>query len=293
MIATANLIKGALFITVITIVAQTTLVERQQSWFKSTLDWFHRTPVTLYFITAKNDRLVPISRSLVGNNNQPEDVIEQLLAGSLEDSGLISPLPAGTEIRKLVLNNGLLHIDVSKQFAKLKSQQALPAIFASLTSLPTVDKVLVTIAQQAFAESNLHQKAIYFHRNDHIVAKFIEAKNPQELIERYLSAGHRGDLLGLPNDVQLLDYDYDPLNAQATLNFSFTDSLNTLGKEHPEATRNILLGIINSLTNFSSVVSVVIKFDGHSRIGLGQCASLIGVPQMAPSILNDERLINL
>ncbi|MEH6473693.1 MAG: hypothetical protein V7752_20920, partial [Halopseudomonas sp.] len=87
-------------------------------------------------------------------------------------------------------------------------------------------------------------------------------------------------------------YRLDPLEGGVSLDFSYTESLRQLGLDHPEATRNILIGLIAALTQFPEIEHVTLGFQGRSQLGLGQCASLIGTPQFKPNILNDERLLS-
>ena len=89
----------------------------------------------------------------------------------------------------------------------------------------------------------------------------------------------------------MLQYDYDPSEALLSLNFTYTPSLHELALEKPERIRLALLGLIVSLTEFSEVRAVQLDFEGHTRLGLGQCSDLLRTPQPRPELLNDERLL--
>ena len=98
-------------------------------------------------------------------------------------------------------------------------------------------------------------------------------------------------MTGLPSDVRLVGYAHDPADGSLSLNFSYTPSVRMLALEHPERMRLLLLGMIASLTEFPSVQTVRLDFEGQTRLGLGQCSDLLRTPQPRPELLNDERLL--
>ena len=112
-----------------------------------------------------------------------------------------------------------------------------------------------------------------------------------DAVAAYLNGPGDGALTGIPRDVRLLKYDYSKEDGLASLDFSYTESVRTLALEKPDIMRSVLLGVIASLTEYAEVRAVRIDFDGHSRLGLGECSDLLRTPQRRPRLLNDERLL--
>jgi Sporulation and spore germination len=98
-------------------------------------------------------------------------------------------------------------------------------------------------------------------------------------------------MTGLPSDVRLLNYGYDPADHSVALNFSYKPSVRTLALETPDKMRFVLLGLIASLTEFPEVEAVQLDFEGRTRLGVGQCSDLLRTRQTRPELLNDERLL--
>ena len=132
---------------------------------------------------------------------------------------------------------------------------------------------------------------LYYASATGLVAVPVSATTPRAAVATYLAGPTDRSLTGLPADVRLLNYAHDPADGSLSLNFSYTPSVRTLALEHPERMRLLLLGLIASLTEFPSVRTVRLDFEGQTRLGLGQCSDLLRTPQPRPELLNDERLL--
>lgn len=263
-----------------------------KAWLDDQLLWFHRMPVTLYYTDSANNYLVPVSRSLAGNADAPRDLFESFSEGPKGDGDLLQLMPAGTEIRNLSLEGGRLQLELSEHFLQANLPLVVPALWHTMRSLPDVQKIHISVAGKALALPPADRRMLFFYSlsQSRLVSVPANARSHMEALKIYLQGTGDTSLIGLPADVQMLGYEFDPIRSSLALNFSFTSSLRQLGTEHPESTRSLLLGLIATLTQFPEVETVTLEFDGHSRLGLGECASLIGTPQTQPMVLNDERL---
>ena len=101
--------------------------------------------VTVYFPTSDATGLVPTERTVTVTN---QDVIRALFKEfSTPPSGLVAPLPKGTELLDAKIKDGIATINLSKTFKNnfeggaTGEQMVLYSIVNSLTSLPDVKSV--------------------------------------------------------------------------------------------------------------------------------------------------------
>jgi len=253
--------------------------------------WGTTTTVTLYF--ADGRFLFPVSRQLPTNDDLPRAALQALLAGPRAGSGLTSPIPPGVEIRSLKLADGVAHVDLSAAFLVEHddTHAAETAIIETMTALPGVTSVAVSVEGKSLAQSATRVPLLYYASANGLVAVPASATNPRAALTMYLSGPSDPKLTSLPPDVQLLKYEYDPADGLLALNFTYTPSVRALALEKPERMRLLLLGLIAGLTEFSEVRAVRLDFGGQARLGLGQCSDLLRTPQPRPALLNDERLL--
>jgi spore germination protein GerM len=233
-----------------------------------------------------------VSRSLAGNADAPRALFESFAEGPKDGGGLLKLVPNGTEIRSLSMDGGQLQLELSEHFLQANLPLVVPALWHTMRSLPDVQKMLITVAGKDLALPPADRRMLFFYSlsQSRLVSVPVNARSHMEALKLYLQGTGDASLIGLPADVQMLGYEIDPIRSSLALNFSFTPSLRQLGTEQPESTRSLLLGLIATLTQFPEIETVTLEFDGHSRLGLGECASLIGTPQTQPTVLNDERL---
>lgn len=263
-----------------------------KEWLDNQLLWFHRTPVTLYYTDSASNNFEPVSYSLAGNADNPRMLFKLFSKWPQGVRGMLPPLPDGTEIRSLSLEGGQLQLELSEHFLQANLPLAVPALWHTMKSLPDVQNVHVTVAGKPLTMPSSNTRMLYFYSlsKSRLVSLPANASSHRQALEMYLQGPSDNKLIGLPADVQMLNYEFDPIRNSVRLNFNFTSSLRRLGTEHPESTRSLLLGLIATLTQFREIETVTLEFDGHSRLGLGNCANLIGTPQTRPMVLNDERL---
>ena len=101
--------------------------------------------VTVYFPTSDATGLVPVERTVTVTN---QDLIRALFKEfSTPPSGLVAPLPKGTELLDAKVKDGIATLNLSKNFKNnfeggaTGEQMVLYSIVNSLTSLPDVKSV--------------------------------------------------------------------------------------------------------------------------------------------------------
>ena len=253
--------------------------------------WTTSTTVTLYF--ADGRFLFPVSRRMPTNDELPRAALQALLAGPSAGSGLRGPVPPGVEIRSFQLADGVARVNLSAAFLGEHGdmQAAERAIVETMTALPGVTSVALSVEGKSLAESAMREPLLYYPSANGLVAVPASVTEPRAALAKYLSDPPDPALTSLPPDVRLLTYEYDPAGGLLSLNFTYTPSLHALALGKPERTRLLLLGLIAGLTEFPHVRAVQLDFEGRSRLGLGQCSDLLRTPQPRPALLNDERLL--
>lgn len=254
------------------------------------LPWMQRTEVTMYYADQTRDALVPVSRSL-DRDATVEDFVSGYLGGPAPDAGLVSPLPASLEVAAVYLDGTTLQADLAGDHAALdpRGQEALRQ---TLLSWKGVESVVVAVDGIALDEPTAHLLFFYDEARDMLVAQNADLDAPRDVLAAYLAGPHGDGLVGLPGDVELISFEYDPSRELVRLNFTFTDSVGDFALDHPQATRRVLEGLIATMTiGFPQFQGVYLDFEGRSALGVGQCADLLRNLQVTPETLNDERLL--
>ena len=255
------------------------------------LPWPTTTTVTLYFI--EGPFFFPVSRRMPATDELPRAALEALLAGPSAASGLTSALPSGVDIRSVRITDGVAHVDLSRAFldGHADTRMAMTAVTNTMTQLPGVTSVALSVDGEPFGDSARRVPLLYYPSAHGLVASPVSATNPRAALAAYMSGPPAADLTGVPSDVRLVTYDFDPTTGLLSLGFTYTPLMRTLALEAPGRVRSLLLGLIASLTEFPEVRAVQLDFGGQSRLGLGECSDLLRTPQPRPALLNDERLL--
>jgi spore germination protein GerM len=246
--------------------------------------------VTLYF--TDGNYLVPVSRRMP-DSDLPDAAVRALVAGPIADSGLSSPLPSGIEVRSISISAGEAYVDFSAAFPTDDEGQetALNAVVQTLTALPGVRSVSLSVEGESLTDSEERTPLLYFASPNGLLAVPTAATDPRQALASFLEGPPRPEMGGFPPDVQLRAYEYDAAAGLLALTFSYTDSLEAFALSAPSRVRLQLLGLIASLTEFPHVRAVQLDSDGRARLGMGQCSDLIGTPIRRPALLNDERML--
>ncbi len=105
--------------------------------------------VQIYFPAQDERLLVPVSRTVYSNDDVATAVFE-FLRGPKADSGLQTPLPENTQLLGVSVENGVVTINFSKEFAQIAQQsdggiQAMRALMLTCTRYPEIKKVKILV----------------------------------------------------------------------------------------------------------------------------------------------------
>lgn len=252
--------------------------------------WTSTTVVTLYF--ADGAYLFPVSRRMSIDAELPRRTMAALLAGPPPGSRLTGAVPAAVVLRSIGIRDGVARIDLSgAQQSFRDTPAAVTAIIATMTRLPGVTSVALSVDGTPLAEPAARAPLLYYPSAGGLVASVAPAAGPRAALDAYLAGPSSPGLTGFPSDARLLGYEFDATDGLVSLRFAYTRSVRTLALERPDRMRFLLLGLIATLTDYPDVRAVQLDFGGQSRLGLGECSDLLRTPQPRPALLNDERLI--
>ena len=250
-----------------------------------------RTAVTVYY--ADGPYLYPLSRRLAQDAELPRAAVEALLAGPPAHSPLTSAVPPGLRLQAMDVVGHVAHVRLSGPAQALRDAPlGVPAIVATLTRVPGITRVALTVDGAAMTGSSARTSLLYYPSVRGLVALPTAAPDPRAALDAFLAGPSSPDLTGLPADARLLEYDFDRTDGILSLRFAYTPSVRALALERPDRMRFLLLGLIATLTGYPEVEAVQLDFGGQSRLGLGECSDLLRTPQQRPSLLNDERLLD-
>ena len=273
------------------ILARSVAVDGSDSILVRWLPWMQRTEVTMYFADPVRAALVPVSRDL-DRGATVEDLIAGYLEGPADGAGIVSPLPVGTSVLGVTLEGPALRVDLVGDASALAEPLAASALHETLMSWKGVEDLTITVNGEPIAASHRHLLFFYDEARDMLVAEPVDTDAPRDVLAAYLDGPTTEGLVGLPPDVSLRSFEYDPSRDLLRLDFTYTDSVRVFALDHPRATRRVLEGLIATMTiGFPQFSGNYLDFEGHSALGLGQCAALLRNLQVTPEVLNDERLL--
>lgn len=254
------------------------------------LPWLRGTDVTLFFADPSGEYLVPVSRTLSGDDENVAALADALRRGPDTGTALVNLVPEGVTVHSVAVTGSVLEIDLAAWGDP--PPLAAHALVHTLGSWPDVTEVRVTVDGEPWDEAVGRLVFFYASAQDMLVARPTFAETQRDVLADYLAGpGDRG-LVGLPADVEVLQFESSPGSGLIKLNFRYTDSLRTMATDDGDGMRRILEGLIATLTTGSDTSFVYLDFEGHATLGLGQCANLLRTVQPPPEILNDERLLD-
>jgi spore germination protein GerM len=275
------------------LVARSVAVDGSNSFLVRWLPWMQRSPVTFYYGDADRPAvLVPVSRTM-DRDTTIEDFLAEYLAGPSSGSGLMAVIPESVSVIDAMVDGTRLTVNLTgdRDITPLVRE----SLRLSLSSWKDAETVVVTIDGEGFgiAESTGHLLFFYDEARDMLVAEPTDLEAPRDVLAAYLAGPQQQGLIGLPADVELLSFEFDPSRELLRLDFTFTESVSEFALGHPEATRRVLEGLIATMTTeFPQFQGLYLDFEGHSALGLGGCADLLRNLQVTPETLNDERLLS-
>jgi len=247
---------------------------------------------TLSIYYADGSYLFPLSRRVPADADLPRAAIEALLAGPPTGTGLTSALPPGLALQTVGVADGVAKVTLSGSADALREAPlGVPAIVATLTRVPGISRVAVTVDSVAATDAAQTVPLLYYPSTRGLIAVPTRAPDPRAALDAFLAGPPSSELTRLPSDARLLGAEFDDAEGVLALRFAYTSSVRTLALERPGQMRLLLLGLIATLTGYPDVRAVQLDFGGQSRLGLGECSDLLRTPQPRPTLLNDERLL--
>ncbi len=248
------------------------------------------TTITLFY--AEGSYLFPLSRRVAADADLPRTALTALLAGPPEGSGLRSALPSGLAVDTIEIVDSVATVRLKGPADALRDAPlGVPAVVATLTRLPGITRVALTVDGTRITDAPAQAPLLYYPSDRGLVAVPVSASDPRAALQAFLAGPSAPALTRLPSDARLLGADFDEREGVFALRFAYTASVRALALERPGQMRTLLLGLIATLTGYPEVRAVQLDFGGQSRLGLGECSDLLRTPQPRPALLNDERLI--
>ncbi|MBI2186733.1 MAG: GerMN domain-containing protein [Acidobacteria bacterium] len=245
--------------------------------------------ITVYYVDAPY--LFPLSRRVAADADLPRAALAALLAGPPAGSRLTSALPPGLVLQSAELVDDTARVWLAGSADALRNATlGVPAIVATLTRIPGITRVRLTVGGVPITDAPAYTRLLYYPSDRGLVAVPVNASHPRAALEAFLAGPPSLELTRLPLDARLLGAELDR-QGLFSLRFAYTPGVRTLALERPDRMRLLLLGLIATLTGYPEVRAVQLDFGGQSRLGLGECSDLLRTPQPRPALLNDERLI--
>lgn len=263
------------------------------SFLADWLPWLSGTDVLVFYGDTDGEHLVPVSHNLSGDEENVTALATTLLAGPAAETGLVDLMPPGTSVRSVEHDESVVIVDLSAEFLDDPHPLARYALVQTLASWPDVE--VVTLSVEGEELNPVPGRLLFFYdaARDMLVAEPTPATTGRDILAQYLLGPSDSRLIGVPADVDVLQFESAPGSGLIKLNFRYTDSLRDMATQDGDAMRRVLEGLIATLTVGSPDTHFAyLDFEGHATLGLGQCANLLRTVQPLPEVLNDERLID-
>ena len=111
------------------------------------------TMISLYYTNTENNTLIPEARKIDAKElvENPYKKLVELIIEKPKNEKLVSSIPEGTKVNKAELKNGIVELDLSKEFIENqtkdieKAKLSIKAIVNTLTELNEVKAVKILI----------------------------------------------------------------------------------------------------------------------------------------------------
>ncbi|MDE3075374.1 MAG: GerMN domain-containing protein, partial [Chloroflexota bacterium] len=268
--------------------------EPPASW----LPWLSSPSVTVYFQDAAGGVFIPVTRHVSSREATPEGSVRQLVEGPRDRLRLAAPFPPGSRLTSFHIQDNVAVADVvappSAGAGRVSPTAATQALADTLRGSSLIDRVRLLVngteaGDRPARSPNDAGRLIYYTAGPYLAPIPTAAASPRDAMEAYLDGPAPGSgLTGLPADVGLVAYRFDPASEVAYVNLTYTESVQQLALGDPVQLRRTFSGIVATLDQYPGVKAAVLDFQGHARLGLGQCADMLRTPQLMPAVLNDE-----
>lgn len=267
------------------------------------LPWLSPTTVTVYFPDSQGRFLVPVTRRASAKAGLVEQAVSALVSGPRDGERLANPLGAGAALKGVTSDGAAISVDMiaPDSVGTLSPNLAAQALAATLARAGGAQSFTLKVNGAAVVEAAAvpapaEARYLYYTYGPYLVPVEAGVSSPGEALRQYLAGSGvlpsgKDGLSGLPADVKLLEYRLDTARGLAYANLTYTESVRQMALADPDGMRRTLTGIIATLAQFPEVKAAMLDFEGAARLGLGQCADLLRVPQLMPRTLNDEKAV--
>lgn len=98
----------------------------------------NEAPAVLKVYFLRDGKVAPASRAVVTGSQPGAAALGELFKGPTTEEGLVTAIPAGTELKSLTIDGGVASVQLSEQ---LTQDDAVAQIVYTLTQFPTVTRV--------------------------------------------------------------------------------------------------------------------------------------------------------
>lgn len=135
--------------------------------------------ITLYFPDKEAQSLIPEVRTVPATQTLPEVVLKELIKGPRDPENKISPIPQGTKLISLSIQNNQAEVNFSREFKEkyplgsAAENFLIYSIVNTLTELPEVEEVRFLADGQPLdvPGSNYDLANTYFKRNQSLIGE--------------------------------------------------------------------------------------------------------------------------
>jgi spore germination protein GerM len=133
--------------------------------------------ITLYFVDKDGQSLVPETRTVPATQTLPETALKELIKGPGDQENKISPIPDGTKLINLSIQNNQAEVNFSREFKEkyplgsAAENFLIYSIVNTLTEFSEVEEVRFLVEDQPLdvPGSNYDLANTYFKRNQSLI----------------------------------------------------------------------------------------------------------------------------
>ncbi len=196
----------------------------ENSFLADVMPWMRGTSVTLYFGEPSGRHIVPVTRTLSGDQESPGGLVEALLGGPAEGTILLNAMPDGTTALSASVEGSTFSVNLSAAYLAARPPPLDEAVVQTLMSWPGVDDVQIAVEGDVLALTGSSGHLAYFfeRERDMLVATPIGGRSHRELMAAYLRGPDDPGLVGMPADVRVTSLQSAPGSGLLVVDLTYT-----------------------------------------------------------------------
>ncbi len=147
--------------------------EKEEEGKKETVE------IILYFVDKEGQSLIPEARTVPATQTLPEVALKELIKGPKDQENKISPIPEGTNLLSLSIQNNQAEVNFSREFKEkyplgsAAENFLIYSIVNTLTEFPEVEETRFLVEGQPLdvPGSNYDLSNTYFKRNESLIGE--------------------------------------------------------------------------------------------------------------------------